>query len=223
MFIDMHSHSVSSDDSRATVEQYLQWIRVLRNRGCVIDAIVLTEHRKFDSHEDYSSLGRKYGVIVLKGSELDTIYGHFLVYGVNEALLRSVDFGDIAIDPFRLMKEARQHGAIAVPAHPGRPGIGLCEFMEKGVEFLDVNIVETLNGGNRKGENERALRLAQERGYKRIGGSDAHLVSSIGSCLTSFEAEVQNEQDLVEALVSGRFTPVWLDETGDKVESSVDP
>ena len=219
MFIDMHSHSVSSDDSRATVEQYLQWIQVLRNRGCAVDAIVLTEHRKFDSHEDYSSLADKYGVIVLKGSELDTVCGHFLVYGVSQGLLRSVDFGDVAMDPVHLMKEARQHGAIAVPAHPGRPGIGLCEFIEKGVEFPDVNIVEALNGGSRKGENERALRLAQERGYKRIGGSDAHLVSSIGACLTSFEAEVQSEQVLVEALVSGRFTPVLLEETGGKVES----
>ena len=38
MFLDLHSHSVSSDDSRATV-----------------DGFVLTEHRKFDSHLDYSS------------------------------------------------------------------------------------------------------------------------------------------------------------------------
>ena len=33
MYLDLHSHSVSSDDSRATVEQYLKWIQVLRRRG----------------------------------------------------------------------------------------------------------------------------------------------------------------------------------------------
>ena len=48
MFLDLHSHSVSSDDSRATVEQYLKWIHVLRKRGFQADGIVLTEHRKFD-------------------------------------------------------------------------------------------------------------------------------------------------------------------------------
>ena len=213
MYIDMHSHSVSSDDSRATVEQYLKWIQVLRKRGHSIDAIVLTEHRKFDTDLDYSSLSRDYGVLVLKGSELDTRYGHFLVYGVNDDLQRAVDFSDVTMDSFQLMVEAREHGAIAIPAHPGRPGIGLCEFVGKGVEFPDVEIVETLNGGSREGENERAALLAKERGYVGIGGSDAHFVSAIGTCLTAFNSRIGNEQELVDALLSGQFTPLRLEET----------
>ncbi|HLF05459.1 MAG TPA: hypothetical protein VI855_09620, partial [Dehalococcoidia bacterium] len=72
MYLDLHSHSVSSDDSRATVEQYLKWIQVLRKRGHTVDGIVLTEHRKFDYDKDYSTLAAQYGVLVLKGSELDT-------------------------------------------------------------------------------------------------------------------------------------------------------
>ena len=92
MYLDLHSHSVSSDDSRATVEQYLKWIQVLRKRGHTVDGIVLTEHRKFDFDFDYSALAGQYEVLVLKGSELDTRYGHFLVYGVTEALTRDIDF-----------------------------------------------------------------------------------------------------------------------------------
>ena len=53
MYLDLHCHSVSSDDSRATVEQYLKWIQVLRKRGHTVDGIVLTEHRKFDFDQDY--------------------------------------------------------------------------------------------------------------------------------------------------------------------------
>ena len=56
MFIDMHSHSVASDDSRATVEQYLKWINAQRKKGFQIDGIVLTEHRQFDAENDYSDL-----------------------------------------------------------------------------------------------------------------------------------------------------------------------
>ena len=52
LYLDMHSHSVSSDDSRATVEQYVKWIQVLRKRGHTVDGIVLTEHRKFDFDKD---------------------------------------------------------------------------------------------------------------------------------------------------------------------------
>ena len=213
MYIDLHCHSVSSDDSRATVEGYLKWIQVLRNRGHNVDAIVLTEHRKFDADADYSSLGRQYGVVVLRGSELDTAYGHFLVYGVTEGLQRAIDFSNVRMDPLQLMQEARAHGALAIPAHPGRAGIGLCGFIDQGIAFDDVHIVETLNGGSRRGENERAQELARAQGYKGIGGSDAHLVSNIATCITSFRHPVRNEQALVEALLSGEFAPIWLEET----------
>lgn len=213
MYLDMHSHSVSSDDSRATVEQYLKWIQVLRKRGHVVDGIVLTEHRKFDYDKDYSALANQYDVVVLKGSELDTRYGHVLVYGVTEPLTKDIDFGNVAMDTRELLKAARQHGAYAVPAHPGRFGIGLTEYIQQGETFDDVHIVERLNGGSRKGENERAWELCDDKGYLGVGGSDAHLTSHICTCLTRFEAKISNEADLVEALLSEQFQPVWLDDT----------
>ena len=213
MYLDMHSHSVSSDDSRATVEQYLKWIQVLRKRGHVVDGIVLTEHRKFDYDKDYSALANQYDVVVLKGSELDTRYGHVLVYGVTEPLTKDLDFGNVAMDTRELLKAARQHGAYAVPAHPGRFGIGLTEYIQQGETFDDVHIVERLNGGSRKGENERAWELCDDKGYLGVGGSDAHLTSHICTCLTRFEAKISNEADLVEALLSEQFQPVWLEDT----------
>ena len=213
MYLDMHSHSVSSDDSRATVEQYLKWIQVLRKRGHVVDGIVLTEHRKFDYDKDYSALANQYDVVVLKGSELDTRYGHVLVYGVTEPLTKDLDFGNVAMDTRELLKAARQHGAYAVPAHPGRFGIGLTEYIQQGEIFDDVHIVERLNGGSRKGENERAWELCDDKGYLGVGGSDAHLTSHICTCLTRFEAKISNEADLVEALLSEQFQPVWLEDT----------
>ena len=213
MFLDLHSHSVSSDDSRATVEQYLKWIQVLRKRDYTVDGIVLTEHRKFDSHLNYSTLAEQYGVTVLKGSELDTRYGHFLVYGVTEPLTREINFADVRMDARVLMEAARKHGALALPAHPGRFGIGLVDYMEQGEEFKDVAIVERLNGGSRAGENERASDLCDSNSYRGIGGSDAHLTSHIGACLTRFSAHISSEGELVEALLSGEFQPVWLEDT----------
>ena len=56
MNLDLHCHSVSSDDSRATVEQYLKWIVSLRKKGYNVDGIVLTEHRKFDIDLDYTDI-----------------------------------------------------------------------------------------------------------------------------------------------------------------------
>ena len=186
MYLDLHSHSVSSDDSRATVEQYLKWIQVLRRRGYTVDGIVLTEHRKFDFDLDYSTLAADYGVLVMKGSELDTRFGHFLVYGVTESLARDIDFGDVRMDSRELVKAARHHGAIAVPAHPGRAGIGLANYIGQGETFEGLSIVEKLNGGSRPGENELAKDLCDRGGYLGIGGSDAHLTSHVGACVTRF-------------------------------------
>ena len=213
MFVDMHCHSVSSDDARATVEQYLKWIQVLRKRGYRIDSIVLTEHRKYDVAADYSALSREYEVVVLRGSELDTRYGHFLVYGVNDRLLKSVDLADLRLDPLALMREAEECGAVAIPAHPGRFGIGLCEHVDKGTDFSDVTTVELLNGSNRRGENERALELVKAWKLKGTGGSDAHFVSAVGTCLTEFAQPIRDEQELVEALRAGEFRAVHLEET----------
>ena len=213
MYLDMHSHSVSSDDSRATVEQYAKWIQVLRKRGHTVDGIVLTEHRKFDFDKDYSDLASQFDVLILKGSELDTRYGHFLVYGVTETLTRAVDFSDVRMDSRELMKAARQHDAIALPAHPGRFGIGLTDYIAQGETFDGVTIVERLNGGSRPGENERADELCESRSLLGIGGSDAHLTSHIATCMTEFKAIIKKESDLVEALLSNEFQPVWLADT----------
>ncbi|MBI4200527.1 MAG: PHP domain-containing protein, partial [Chloroflexi bacterium] len=213
MLVDMHCHSVSSDDARATVEQYLRWVQVLRKQGYRIDAIVLTEHRKFDAERDYTSLGHQYGVLVLKGSELDTRYGHFLVYGVNERLRRAFDFTDVTLDAVALVREAEASGAIAIPAHPGRTGIGFCEYVHTGPDFRGVRVVELLNGGDRPGENERAQALVRARGLLGTGGSDAHFVSAVGGCLTEFSRPIRNEQELVEALHRGGFRALRLEET----------
>ena len=111
------------------------------------------------------------------------------------------------------MKAARQHDAIALPAHPGRFGIGLTDYIAQGETFDDVSIVERLNGGSRPGENERADELCESHSLFGIGGSDAHLTSHIATCMTEFKAIIKKESDLVEALLSNEFQPVWLADT----------
>ena len=213
LFIDLHTHSTSSDDARATVEQYVKWVGVLRKKGYRIDGFVLTEHRKFDSDKDYSILASENDVLIMKGSELDTNMGHFLVYGVTAALTAALDFSDVHMDALTLVEVADELGAIAFPAHPGRFGIGLCEFVGDGTGFESIRAAEGMNGSNRPGEQERADELIALLGVPATGGSDAHLVSAIGKCMTKFSGPVLNESDLVRELRSGRFAPVKLEET----------
>jgi hypothetical protein len=71
-----------------------------------------------------------------------------------------------------------------------------------------VIAVEVYNGGSRKGEDERSQQLAERCGYRRIGGSDSHLVSLIGLCATRFSDDVRNIEDLVAQLKDGTYEPV---------------
>ena len=80
MILDLHTHSVVSDDGRAKVDNYCQWIK---RKELPLDGLVLTEHRQYDDVSDYRSLEDKYGLLILKASEVETDYGHVLVFGVN--------------------------------------------------------------------------------------------------------------------------------------------
>jgi predicted metal-dependent phosphoesterase TrpH len=205
MILDLHSHSVKSDDGRAKVESYCQWIR---KKEVPIDGFVLTEHRQFDDESDYRALEDQYGLLILKGSEVETDYGHVLVFGVNPDVRRAYPFGAIDLPLAEVIEKTERCGGIAVPCHPGRPTVGLCAHYEQRGEVKGVEIIETLNGGSRAGEDEAALSLAERYGYRGIGGSDSHLVSKIGLCATYFDGEIRGVDDLVHALKEGSFEAV---------------
>ena len=76
----------------------------------------------------------------------------------------------------------------------------------------EVEVVEILNGGSSTAENERARELAEEKGYKGVGGSDAHFVNAIGKYATEFRNSVNSIEELVEELKAGSFEPVRLED-----------
>jgi predicted metal-dependent phosphoesterase TrpH len=205
VILDLHNHSVRSDDSSAKVDNYCKWIR---RRELPLDGFVLTEHRQFDAASDYRPLEDEYGLRILKGSEVETDYGHVLLYGVNEALTQAFDFARVDL-PLRLvLREAQRCGATAVPCHPGRETVGMCaHVVERGL-VEGVRVIETFNGGSRGRENDEALELARREGYAGVGGSDAHIVSHIGRCATRFPRAIADANDLAAALLEGGFEAV---------------
>lgn len=207
MILDLHAHSEASEDSRAPLETYLKWLQ--RKRDLLpIDGIVLTEHRQWDPTADYRELEDRYGILILRGAEVETDYGHILVYGVNDDITRRFDFTNVRLSAQEVVSEVARLGGVAAPCHPGRPTIGLCEHYESKPPLEGVVTVEALNGGSRKGENERVQALIDHHGYGAFGGSDAHLVSLIGICATEFEDDVRSVDDLVVALQGRRYRPV---------------
>ncbi len=205
MLLDLHAHSIKSDDGRAKVQNYCQWIKT---KNIPIDGFVLTEHRQFDDESDYSGLAAEHGIVILKGAEVETEYGHVLVFGVTPELQAAFDFGDIHLPLARVLEASEAHGAVAVPCHPGRKRVGMAAHLEEFGVPEGVRIVEVMNGGSRGDEDAVAQQLATEQNYLGIGGSDAHIVSHIGRCATEFPAPVNSEAELVAALKAGEFRAV---------------
>ncbi|MBI4302381.1 MAG: hypothetical protein HY664_07235 [Chloroflexi bacterium] len=212
MILDMHVHTAASDDAAATAEAYLRWIGNMRKKH-QIHGMVFTEHRSYDQERDYSALAQKYDVLIFKGAEIETMWGHFLVYGVTDGLLKQFDFMDINLDAAELVREVQAQGGIAVPSHPGRKFIGLCDYINSGADFSAIKVIEALNGGSSQEENRRAFELAAQNNLFGIGGSDAHYVSALGTCMTQFKRPITCIEELVEELYSGDYKPIYLKET----------
>ena len=211
MLLDLHTHSIKSDDGRAKVENYCQWIK---SKSLPIDGFVLTEHRQFDFESDYSALADKFGIKILKGAEVETEYGHVLVFGVTQALYEAFDFSSIGLSLADVLSLSDAHGAIAVPCHPGRPRVGMFAHTEALGVPDGVRIVEIYNGGSRDNEDQIAIDNAGKLGYLGIGGSDSHIVSHIGRCATRFPHDIPDEAALVAALKTGEFEAVNLKHAG---------
>ena len=207
MILDLHAHSIKSDDGRAKVENYCKWIQT---REIPIDGFVLTEHRQFDFESDYSELAKQYNLVILKGSEVETQYGHVLVFGVTEDLTHEFDFSSIKIALSTVIEACKKHSAFPVPCHPGRPRVGMHAHLEEHGIPTGVRVVEVYNGGSRGDEDTIAQQLAVENSYAGIGGSDAHIVSHIGRCATRFPRKFETETDLVAALEKGEFEAITL-------------
>ena len=210
MILDLHTHSIKSDDGRAKVENYCQWIRT---RDLPIDGFVLTEHRQFDLESDYSALASEFGITILKGAEVETEYGHVLVFNVTEPLMAEFDFGNINLPLAQVIEASERHDAVAVPCHPGRVRVGMSAHIDTYGVPEGVKIVEVYNGGSRGNEDEIAQAMADEQGYLGIGGSDAHIVSHIGRCATRFPNDIATEAELADALRAGQFEAVTFRES----------
>ena len=202
MILDLHTHSIKSDDGMAKVENYCQWVSA---RQLPIDGFVLTEHRQYDAASDYSALAAKHGLVILKGSEVETEYGHVLLFGVTEALTRALDFTRVDLPLAEVLAQAERHGAVAVPCHPGRPRVGMFAHTEALGVPEGVRIVEIYNGGSRDDEDQIAISNAARLGYLGTGGSDSHIVSHIGRCATRFPEPIASMESLVASLKAGAF------------------
>lgn len=204
MKIDLHVHTNPlSPDSFISAEQAVQTAKEIG-----LDGICFTEHDRAWPLSEIRLLREKHDFPVFRGVEVMLRGGiEMLVFGLN------IDFTSLLqLSDLRDMVTAAK--GFMVYAHPFR---GLPELTVSDsdaalqitlgkADIASIDAVEGRNGRNREIYNQPALEMAARYSLKTTGGSDAHAVDEIGTCVTVFESNIATDADLLNELKAGRFT-----------------
>ncbi len=199
MAVDMHVHTCHSD-SRIRVPD------LIRHAERLGIGVAITDHNEIGGVlEAYQSPPR---VPVIPGIEVSTAEGpHILLYFETPGELASFFTGHILPNrgesPFMatrlttqdLLDQASGYSCLKVAAHPFGYAVlnrGLLKCIENGTlpEGLSslVDGYEVICGGMSYRLNRKAIRYAEQAGAGITGGSDAHLLRSVGTVLTCARA-----------------------------------
>jgi len=204
LIIDLHTHTtLGSPDSLIRPRQLVE---IAERAG--LDAVCITEHGNRKA-EGIAELARECNFLVLGGFEATTELGDILVFGVDnypENITRATELR-------RFVVEA---GGVMIAAHPFRNYITRRAYrmprdsltIEKACSFEIfrlVDAIEVVNGWSIEEDIIFTQEVSSRLGLKGTGGSDAHLPTQIGCCVTIFENTIRTERDLVAELKGGRF------------------
>lgn len=197
MIIDMHVHTIYSRDSLLAPEDLIEQAIALG-----LDAVCVTEHDSYSASEIAELFAERTPLKVFRGVEASTDLGHLLIYGVNAEQWQEYE-GHKNLPAQQVVEHVRAWGGVAIPAHPFRVGSpGMADRIET---LAGIFAIEGWNGRCDMDENNQALNYAARHNLKVIGGSDAHTVGQLGSCVTVFDRRVESVLELVAELKAGRF------------------
>jgi len=190
MRFDLHIHSNHSTDCSLRIDDIL---KQAVERG--LDGIAICDHNTVEGSLSGTKRAKELNLplLVLPGTEVSTIRGHLIVLGITDNIQPN-------LSPQETIRIAHQKGGVVIAAHPFK-------MRSTGnVDGLDVDAIETFNSRCIFGENDRAKEMAEALGKPQVGGSDSHLLSTIGLGFTEIDAEL-NVESVLSAIREGRTRP----------------
>ena len=209
---DLHIHTTKgSSDSSLTPEEL-----VLEAEGLGLFGLCLTEHAGPWERHEFERFAARHNVVLVRAMEVETDMGHMLAFGMDQyqggfnkaaGLRKAADLEGgfvVTAHPFRGVFSQGKAGSLLYKAVPGP----LPKAPEDAIGhpvFKLAHAVEVANGGTIDEENDFAMRVAGLLGLPVTGGSDAHSAHGLGRFVTDFDDEINNEQEFLAALHSGRY------------------
>ena len=189
MRFDLHIHSNHSSDSSLSVDDILK--QAFKKR---LDGIAICDHNTVEGSICAIERAREMNIplIVLPGIEISTNEGHLIVLGIRENIPSNLPY----IETIRI---AREKGGVVIAAHP---------FKIRSIGFgaKEADAIETFNSRCLFGENTEAKEMAKALGKPEVGGSDSHMLVTIGLGFTDIDTEL-NERSVLCAIREGKTSP----------------
>jgi predicted metal-dependent phosphoesterase TrpH len=180
MLYDLHTHSMYSDGA-APPEEMIKHAMAIGLNG-----IAITDHNEVKGAFEALRIAPP-NFKIIPGIEVSSAAGHILGLGVIEVIPQGLSASET-------VKRIHDAGGIAIAAHP-------FDSLRQGVKDLvfsvDFDAVEVYNGHTIM--SSRSPRdIIRNLHVPAVGGSDAHLLSEIGSVVMHLEG------DPLEAIVKGQ-------------------
>ena len=174
MKIDLHVHTVYSEDSTLQLDDIIRAVGEVK-----LDGLAITDHNEIKGAQALQQIAP---FLVIVGEEIMTADGEITGYFLHE----KIEPGLSLLDTIQQIKA--QAGLIAVP-HPFdrlRSSALKRNKLDLITGYLDL--VEVFNSRNIfQKDNHLAEVFAERSGFGKIAGSDAHSASEIGSAWIEIE------------------------------------
>jgi predicted metal-dependent phosphoesterase TrpH len=187
--IDLHVHSVASQDSYVTFEDA---IRRCNEEG--LDGFAFTDHDEMSEYPREKAEER--GVVFIPGVEISADGAHVLAFEINEIVPMGLAISET-------VDRIHEQGGIAIVAHPYsvfRTWVNGREIEEARFDGVEVANAYQFPYGWMLSKNTA---LARKLGLPQTGGSDAHIPRTIGRAYTILQAETRDVEGVLRALIKG--------------------
>jgi len=178
--VDFHIHSRYSFDSFCSVKEILR-----RAKRAGLDAIAITDHNTIRGSVEAARCNTDPEFLVICACEVATDCGDIIGLFLNKEI--------ISRKCVEVVEEIKgQQGVVLIP-HPDLKRLPLSILKS-------ADLIELYNARSPAKAESRLAQIAKEYSLKPVGGSDAHFVSDVGSCLNTYEEACTNMESLREAV-----------------------